>query len=625
MFNQVQVSQAANAMKVEESQLWTLLGQCGIQPQNGRLTTEQRGQLVLALEERQAGSQRRAQEKLERLVDQYTILVDTCSLLNQQFPLLMEHLESLLHMRGKALIVPSSVVRELVNLSAKKPELTERIRALLPLMAQLQQQGLLRVYGSPSEDFGDQQMLSAVTRFMTKVPLLVITQDNKLSADLLQLNRLGSVRGQNVAVERINRYGYLSRYLTPEQRGLSSTSWSASGPFFPRAPLVEDREERLPACRLPQTGDLVHTEQGEVRLGQVVARGGEGTIYDLGDGTVAKIYREEKRTVLRRDKLALMTSQTVEIPGVCWPRELIWDGGGNFLGYRMERARGTELQRCVFTRQALERYFPTWKKVDMVRLCITILEQISALHRCGVLLGDINPRNILVVSPEEVWLVDCDSYQVGGYPCPVGTVRFTAPEIQHRRFSTFLRTSGNESFAVATLLFMLMLPGKSPYAQQGGEDLSEVIREMNFPYPCGENHSDHTPVGAWRFLWSHLPRYIKEDFYGTFQKGGRYSTEQTRLTEVQWLNAFQNYRKLLEENVLQDPQSAEIFPDRWKITEPDDLQVYQSAVCTECGKPFDITVGESKFYLQHGLTLPRRCPRCRHLRKLERAGLSFSA
>ena len=150
MFNQVQASQAASAMKMEESSLWTLLNQCGIQPKDASLTRDQLGHLALALEERQAASQRRAQEKLERLVGQYTVLVDTCSLLNQRFPLLMEHLEPLLRARGKALIVPYSMVRELVSLSTKQPELTERIRALLPLMAQLQQQGLLRVYGSPS-------------------------------------------------------------------------------------------------------------------------------------------------------------------------------------------------------------------------------------------------------------------------------------------------------------------------------------------------------------------------------------------------------------------------------------------------------------------------------------------
>lgn len=101
-------------------------------------------------------------------------------------------------------------------------------------------------------------------------------------------------------------------------------------------------------------------------------------------------------------------------------RELLRDAEGNFVGYRMERARGTELQRALFTRPALEAHFPNWKKADMVQLCITILEKICALHGRGIILGDINPLNILVVSPTEVWFVDCDSYQIGGYPCPVG-------------------------------------------------------------------------------------------------------------------------------------------------------------------------------------------------------------
>ena len=39
---------------------------------------------------------------------------------------------------------------------------------------------------------------------------------------------------------------------------------------------------------------------------------------------------------------------------------------------------------------------------------------------------------------------------------------------------------GNENFAVATLLFMIMLPGKPPYSQQGGEDPVSNIMKMNF-------------------------------------------------------------------------------------------------------------------------------------------------
>ena len=209
-------------------------------------------------------------------------------------------------------------------------------------------------------------------------------------------------------------------------------------------------------------------------------------------------------------KLERMIAEPVCCAGVCWPRELLSDAEGNFVGYRMECAHGTELQRALFTRPALEAHFPEWKKADTVQLCITILEKICALHEHGIILGDINPLNILVVSATEVWFVDCDSYQIGGYPCPVGTVRFTAPEIQKRNFADFLRTEGNEAFAIATLLFMIMLPGKSPYAQEGGGDLGEAILAMDFPYPCGDNHSDKTPEGAWRFLWSHLPRYIKD-------------------------------------------------------------------------------------------------------------------
>ena len=148
MFHTIQISQAAGAMKMEESQLWSLLGQCGIQPVEDSLTLEQVWQLAQALEDRKQESQRRSQEKLARLTEQYTLLIDTCSLLHPQFPLLMEHLEPLLRGKGKALIVPSGMVAELRNLLLKKPELSERIRALLPLMVQLRQQGLLHDCGA---------------------------------------------------------------------------------------------------------------------------------------------------------------------------------------------------------------------------------------------------------------------------------------------------------------------------------------------------------------------------------------------------------------------------------------------------------------------------------------------
>ena len=619
---QVSIGQASRAMKMTEEALRALLPKLGVSEFGGMVDAQA---LALALERRRDEAVQQSQGKLERLVSRYTPMIDTCSLLHEQFPAFARHLAPVLRQYGKALIVPSGVVEELKSLPGRKPELGAAVRAAVDVLLELRHEGLVRVFGGSGESFGDQQLLTAATRFFTTNALLVITQDHKLSADLIRLNRLGSVRGKKLGVSRINRHGYLSRYIPLEERFAGSDSESTARiPAIPSAPLVEGGGDLLPVSSVPVSGEAVRGSSGSLTLGPVLGRGGEGTIYDLGDGTVAKLYHPGKLTAARRDKLALMAAHPVPCSGICWPQELLYTPGGDFVGYRMERASGRELQRCVLNRKILETCFPNGKKEDLVQLAITILEKICALHRAGVLLGDINLNNILMVSPKEVWFVDCDSYQVGGYPCPVGKSYFIPPELQGKNFSTFLRTPGNEAFAVATLLFMLMLPGKGPYAQQGGGTIGEAIRAMEFPYPCGEHGKEHTPEGSWRFQWSHLPYFLKDYFYGTFQRGGAYSTEETRLPDYKWLSAFRHYHQLLTSGKLQsqDPQSGEIFPTRWKCLNTGDLEVSERRTCLDCGDPFDILVSERKYYEQRGMVLPRRCPDCRERRKQLQSGLS---
>lgn len=613
--------QCAKAMGLEREELEKLLARCRVCPTDDLLDQTQINTLMRYLEQQQTQSRVRAQENLERLVGRCTVLIDTCSLLHTEFPTLMRRLVPLLMENNKALIIPSGVAAELQRLSGRADAPHEQLYTVIKQVAALRKEGLVSVLGEMGETFGDKQLLAVATRFLTSAELLVITQDVKLSQDLLHLNELGSVRGKRLTVCRINSYGYLSRFLPQEKRFAGSDSHARWG-SREQAVLVEENRTLIPVDHTPAEGEVVRAASGMLRLGAKIASGGEGTIYDLEDGTVAKLYHAGKLTVGRREKLEKMAAAGLNCPGVCWPQELLYDQNGCFVGYRMQKAKGRELQRCLFTRPALEKTFPNWKKADMVRLCVTILEKLRFLHSQGIILGDINPLNMLVVSPEEVWFVDCDSYQIGGYPCPVGTVRFTAPEIQKKDFSTFLRTPGNEAFAVATLLFMIMLPGKSPYAQQGGGDPGESIMEMDFPYPCGEIRGKKMPEGAWRYLWSHLPRYLKNDFHDTFQRGGRHSEEHTRLSVEHWLDAFRRYYDLLASGKLmeQDPQSGEIFPNRFKAIHAEERIIRESRVCAECGERFDITEGEWKFYQQHPvMQLPRRCPTCRKLRKIMRS------
>lgn len=630
MNHTITTTQAARAMGLNGSDMLRLLNESGVTPENDLLTNGEIQMLTSFLERKRVDQADRARANLKQVTKRYTLLIDTCSLLHEAFPSFMEHLAPELSECGKKLIVPVSAVTELRGLAEKKPELRDRIRALSGQLTEYQSEELIEVRGTRGDTFGDKQILATATRLMTDEELLIITQDKGLSEDLLQLNTLRSVRGKRLSVGRINRYGYLNRYIPEASRSSGGSgsfgSWNASG-VSSNVTLKQDSGEPVAAEHIPVSGETVYGENGRTyRLGGLLASGGEGRVYELGEGSVAKIYRAERLTAGRRDKVMRMVAARFDCVGVCWPREALSDGEGNFLGFRMDRAKGKELQRCVFTRPALERSFPDWEKIDTVQLCVTILEKICALHRHGVILGDINPLNILVSSPTEVWFVDCDSYQFDGYACPVGTVRFTAPEIQGRNFLTFLRTEGNENFAVATLLFMLMLPGKSPYAQQGGDDQAAAIAAMDFPYPCGDRKSDGMPEGAWRFLWSHLPRYLKEYFYETFQHGGKYGTEETRLNAEKWLFAFRYYHDLLASGKLQaqDPESEKIFPSRWKIADADARRVCKKCACTECGETFDITAGEKSYFEQRGLALPVRCPTCRKLRRLSGSGTQAS-
>ena len=411
---------------------------------------------------------------------------------------------------------------------------------------------------------------------------MLITQDKNLALDIIAISKGKAVETKNrILAERINPNGFLSVFNAPSPNPVPRPA-----PRQPRTVSndVPDEERfafattltrlsgNLSVSYIPKESDEVivktrNGQSGRIQLVKQGASGGEGTIYETSlPGYVAKIYRREKIDLARHEKLKLMLTRPIDCEGVCFPLATIYNTQNEFVGYLMKKASGKELQKCVFIPQLLKTLHPDWKKTDTVQLCITILKKLKYLHERNVILGDINPNNILVESPTEVYFVDTDSYQIEGFPCPVGTINFTAPEIQRKKFDTFLRTLGNERFAVATLLFMIMLPGKPPYSLQGGENQIDNILNGDFAYASGSKSNGKAPEGMWRYCWSHLPRYLKDDFYETFRKGEPHSTEKTRYSTGDWLEKFEHYLDLLKSGKLvkQDEMSMDLFPTRLK-------------------------------------------------------------
>jgi tRNA A-37 threonylcarbamoyl transferase component Bud32 len=570
-------------------------------------------------------------------------------------PFFTEQLLPAMKARANRLIVPERVIRELDNhgrSALERPRLQSR--AGREALNAFEAVGLLirgedenEVLGT-SERFADAVFLLLAIRFQRDFPVCFITQDRKLAIGLLANRTAGNEA--RFFVTYVARHGgrlahWENRLADNAAKALmeqaaDQEAWSAGPPGSQRAqdhargqgPLPSGQHPKPPMRREPaepqprpfmlsatvvrldnqpvllvdhpQTGGTVlGRSSGPVRLIEVVAAGGEGTIYTTHfEDRVCKIYHPQCLTASRRAKLELMVSRDVRIQGVCWPTELVYTLSGGFAGYLMPKAAGKLLKTAVFAKPLLQRTFPHWTRAHLTQLAITVLRTIDRLHRLNVFIGDINPQNILVQDEHRIAIVDVDSFQVEGFPCPVGTETFTPPERQGQPYDRFLRSRDDELFAVTTLLFMILFPGKAPYSSQGGGEALENILNKRFAY--GRDADGRPPVGSWQFIWSHLHPGLKDDFTAVFANGGRVPIEHLVLHLQRSMADVRDGRR-----------SDELFPDKPRQREGATVR----ARCDSCPPDKaeqDISVSLAERLREQGRSF--RCSACAALRKIDR-------
>lgn len=323
--------------------------------------------------------------------------------------------------------------------------------------------------------------------------------------------------------------------------------------------------------KIPGEKDKVYTRDGKgYKLLEVLNNGGgEGVIYktSFSSDIVAKIYKAGKITRRKEAKLQFMVQNKLQYEGICFPVELLYNQRGEFVGYLMPLAKGDTLKNSLFGKPQFLDHFPAWKKYDVVELALTILRKMKYLHDRGIFIGDIKGENILVVDSKEVYFVDTDSYQVGNFPCPVISEEYTPPELIGRKCDSILRTAGNENFAVATLLFKIVMQGINPYAHVGGGSPLENIQKMNFSFPFGKSNFQ-TPggsTGSYYCCWDHLSMKIREVFYNTFARNGTTNSELTRPDVNKWIEVFELYEYHLKNRIGPDDESNKVYPTGLRI------------------------------------------------------------
>ena len=359
-------------------------------------------------------------------------------------------------------------------------------------------------------------------------------------------------------------------------------------------------EERIRITETVNVGSVLYLGSGEritiskllVEDGQI-AEGGEGQLFLTDrEGYVAKIYHTKennyKLTKGRKDKLEYMILNSVNIKGVCWPTELLYNGKREFVGYLMPLAPHGAI---AFSRSVLQIGKPTirneilvgWNRRDLVNSARAVAEVMAKLHANGILMGDINPGNFLINPKDasQVFCVDCDSYQIGGYVCPVGTVDFTHPGTASRlgitgdlHFDSFLRTEEEEDFVLAMLIFQILFLNEYPFTVKG-KTPAEAMKERVFPYNNEKNKVDVPDGDSW-MIWKNLPHNICKAFEKVFKHWEHVSAEQ-------WVKLLDAYAW----NIDNKGFSTELAPVKYHEYNPEN-PIFRDLICDVCHIEFNV-------------------------------------
>jgi len=213
-----------------------------------------------------------------------------------------------------------------------------------------------------------------------------------------------------------------------------------------------------------------------ITTGAELAHGGQGSIQEIiGDSrSVAKLYNTANKSKEQENKLKVMIanppsddSLNQSHRSLAWPTDLIYENS-NFVGFIMPRIGKWPHIFELFNPQLRQKQFPTVTRRDLHRIGINLASAFNNIHRAGYVIGDVNQKNILVTDQSLVIILDTDSFQVTDrngkkYLCPVGVPEYTPPEIQGIHLSTVNRTTKQDCFGLAILIFELLMEGIHPF------------------------------------------------------------------------------------------------------------------------------------------------------------------
>lgn len=285
----------------------------------------------------------------------------------------------------------------------------------------------------------------------------------------------------------------------------------------PKQPVNKQTKPKQKRTRKPKSNgkQKLNTKEVYSSIGQKIdlyvdnnKRGGEAFVYEASDGSFAKVFHSnidldyKKEVVTKLQNIAFSNS-------IVKPLDSLYDDRKNFIGYSMERKEGVELGKLFLTK--ITDYFPTYNLIDTVDLAISIVKIFEEIKQNSIVVGDVNPRNILIKNKNTVFLIDCDSFQINK-PSPAYMEEYRRPKYRNKNILSYRRNYKDDCFAVATIVFQLFHYGLMPYGGTDEQSLLESKYIFHSYYPDKYLVKKEVLIRAHNRLSSDLKKIFRDIF-----------------------------------------------------------------------------------------------------------------
>ncbi len=339
----------------------------------------------------------------------------------------------------------------------------------------------------------------------------------------------------------------------------------------------------------------------EYSLGEPILFGGEGDIYTLNyDGSIkcVKVYYYEKRTSFNERKILTLISKfhRFNLSGIedhiAYPELPIYDAStGKFCGFIMKYFDNhINLTDLKFSNNTLTYGETNYIDTDILKIVDNLFFYLMIFHKLGIVLGDLNPENILVDKGTLLpAFVDVDSVQVGSFYSNTKRSDYIDPTVKIDGFGKskyFIYSIDSDIFSLALITYELILGAKPHFYQtvtptETNYKKSIDLSLLDFYLSNTEKITKHNHVIRENELYKAVKarlEYLKENhsyiffyFKSIFTERKRYYFHylQKRIVNIQRKNGETNVTEVeLITQSKADPEELTLFMEQFKLIVP---------------------------------------------------------